>query len=182
MTDSKKLFKNILVDFAEVFFIGLAVFALAWIFLAEPLEVTGDSMTPTLHDKEQIIVEKMSMNFNELKRGDIIVFESKENKNVLLVKRVVGLPGESIMITEDTVFIDGKELFELYIGEDIHTIDEEHQTEIVVPYNEYYVLGDNRENSNDSRSFGTIHKDEVIGRVVLVHYPFSNFRLIGNPE
>lgn len=181
MALQKKLVKNFFADFTEVLIIGVAVFALTWVFLAEPLEVTGDSMEPTLHDKEQILVEKMSMNFDELQRGDIIVFNSPENPKILIVKRIIGVPGDRITIQNEAVYLNGQQLEESYIGNGIKTEAKnalEDGVETSVPYQSYIVLGDNRTNSTDSRDFGPIKKEEIVGKAVMVYYPFSENRML----
>lgn len=180
MSNKETQTKTFIVDFLEVLVIGVAVFALAWIFLAEPLEVTGASMEPTLLNSEQIIVEKLSMNLNDLKRGDIIVFNSPQNPDVLLVKRLIGLPGDKVMISEGSVYLNGEKLEEMYVGAQI-TEGKKKLPEgqlATVPVDTFFLLGDNRENSTDSRDFGPIKQDEVVGKAVVVYYPLSNIRKI----
>ena len=173
--------KNILVDAIELLIIGIAIFALAWIFLAEPLEVTGDSMVPTLSNKEQIIVEKVSMNFGELERGDIVVFNSPENGKDLLVKRLIGRPGDIITIIDGGVYLNEKLIEENYLSDNRATSGKKTIQEnqpIAVPDGKYFVLGDNRLNSTDSRDFGLVDEEEMIGKAVIVYYPVENFRVI----
>lgn len=183
MAIQKNFIKNFFADFTEVLIIGVAVFALAWVFLAEPLEVTGDSMEPTLHNKEQILVEKVSMNFDELQRGDIIVFNSPENPKILVIKRIIGIPGDIVVIEDNAVILNGQQLKELYLKEGTiteakNTLEEGVKTQ--VPFNSYIVLGDNRTNSTDSRDFGPIKEEEIVGKAIMVYYPFSNNRMIKN--
>ena len=180
---SKKFIKSAIIDFTEIFVIGIAVFVLAWLFLAEPLEVAGESMTPTLNNKEQIIAEKLSMNFGELERGDIIVFNSPENKNMLLIKRIVALPGEKFSIKNNEIYINGEKYEETYLKSDENTEGSKsikNGDSITVPQDSYVLLGDNREKSKDSREFGPIKKSEIIGKAVFVFYPLENLRVINN--
>ena len=184
MTQTKKIVKNILADVIEILIIGIAVFALAWIFLAEPLEVTGDSMKPTLQTSEQIIVEKLSMNFGEIESGDIVVFNSPEDPSSLIIKRVIGLPGDKINIRNGKVFVNEEVIEEPYLEENTTTDGKRllpTQT-IKVPYEQYFVLGDNRVNSTDSRDFGTINEDEIVGKAVFVYFPVGNMRKINTVQ
>lgn len=180
MARNENTTKTFIGDFLEILVIGIAVFALAWIFLAEPLEVTGESMEPTLHNSEQIIVEKLSMSLGELQRGDIVVFNSPEEPDILVVKRLIGLPGDKVLIQEGEVYLNGEKLSEIYIGAQI-TQGKNKLPEgklATVPTDTYFVLGDNRSNSTDSRDFGPVKQDEIVGKAVVVYYPFSNFRKI----
>lgn len=181
MEDTSKLIKTIFADFIEILIIGIAVFALGWIFLAEPLEVTGESMEPTLHDKEQIIVEKLSMNFGELERGDIVVFNSPENPDILIIKRLIGLPGDTVMLEDGKVYLNGNMLEETYIRNGTETKGKtklKEGVEAKIPNDTVFVLGDNRTNSTDSREFGPVKTEDVIGRAFMVYYPFDSFRKV----
>lgn len=183
MAIQQKQLKSLFADFTEILIIGVAVFALAWVFLAEPLEVTGESMEPTLHDKEQIIVEKVSMNFEELKRGDIVVFNSPENPKILIIKRIIGLAGDLITIQNNSVYLNNELLEESYLGDGTLTQAKDALVEGIetrVPYKSVVVLGDNRTNSSDSRDFGPIKEEEIIGKAIMVYYPFSEGRMITN--
>lgn len=180
MSDTQKLLKNFIVDATEILIISAAVIALAWVFLVEPLEVSGDSMAPTLHNKEQIVVEKVSMNFSELKHGDIVVFNSPENENMLVIKRLIGLPGDTVTIREGHVYLNNTQLDEPYLDSEITTKGKEiEEAQLVkVPSDAYFVLGDNRDNSMDSRDFGLVKMDKLVGKAVLVYYPFENIRVL----
>ncbi len=183
MATQKNFIKSFFADFTEVLIIGIAVFALAWVFLAEPLEVTGESMEPTLHNKEQILVEKISMNFDELQRGDIIVFNSPENPKVLVIKRIIGIPGDIVTIQRNAVFLNGQQLEETYLEKGMLTEAKDMLAEGVktqVPFKSYIVLGDNRTNSTDSRDFGPIKEEEIVGKAILIYYPFSSNRMLTN--
>lgn len=184
MSASKSNFTNTIIDILEMLFIGAVVFFLVWLFLGELVEVTGDSMTPTLHNKEQVLVEKVTLNFGEIQRGDIIVFESPENRNRYLIKRVIALPNETFEIKEGSVLIDGKRLPEPYITgtvtEGRTTIPND--TPVELGSDTYVFLGDNRKNSSDSREFGPVSKDRILGKAVLVYYPLGNLRIIDHVD
>ena len=124
-------------------------------------------MQPTLQEGNIVIVSKLSYKFGDIKRGDILVFEYDGMKN--LIKRVIGLPGEKIEFKNNTLYIDGIAYKESYL-ENIKTNDYKVEK---VEENHYIVLGDNRENSYDSREIGQISKDDIIGKVVLRLWPFK---------
>ncbi len=130
-------------------------------------QVVGPSMQPTLQEGNVIVISKLNYKLGNVKRGDIIVFEYNGVKN--LVKRVIGLPGEKIEFIDNTLYIDGKAYEEPYL-KNIKTEDYKSGT---IKENHYLVLGDNRENSMDSREIGEINKDDIIGKVVLRLWPFK---------
>ncbi|MFH1648659.1 MAG: signal peptidase I [Patescibacteria group bacterium] len=174
---------NILLDFFEILFIVVAVFVVVYVFVGQLLEVTGDSMLPNFEDKEQIIAEKISVKFKDLERGEIVIFRHPEQRDKLLIKRVIGLPGESFKLDEGYVYINGEKLGEDYIKEKAVTgsgsvIKENVEYEIA--NDSYIFLGDNREKSTDSRDWGAVSKDLIVGRGILVYYPVEKIRLINN--
>ncbi|MDD3183994.1 MAG: signal peptidase I [Anaerostipes sp.] len=138
--------------------------------------VNGESMEPTLRDEDNVIVDKISYRLHKEKRYDVIVFHKPEDEKTYLVKRLIGFPGERILIRDGIVYINGKSL-EKDTSLDGYTIPFDMEKEITVPKNCYFVLGDNRYNSMDSRDhrIGFISKDNVVGKVVFRIYPFSKF-------
>lgn len=153
-----------------------------YFFVGQLLEVTGDSMYPTFHDKEQIIAEKVSIKVKELERGEILIFEHPNEKGRLLIKRLIGLPGETIKIKNGKVYINGKELNEPYLSD---TTTEGQSfikdgLEYKIRENTYVMMGDNRLKSTDSREWGFVDKELIVGRGVVVYYPFNRIRLIKN--
>jgi signal peptidase I len=172
---------DLFLDLLEIAIIGVTVFVLVYIFIGQLLEVTGNSMEPTLHDQEQIIAEKISLKFKPLTRGEIVIFRHPENNERLLIKRVVGLPGERIKIENGFVYINGEVLKEPYLKE--QGVNEGNKNliegvEYHITGNSYVLLGDNRRESSDSRSFGTIREELILGRSLMVYYPFNHIRLI----
>jgi signal peptidase I len=135
--------------------------------------IDGVSMEPGLHDKELILVDKWSYLFHQPARGDVIVFTAPPVPTQDYIKRIIGLPGDVITIQNTTVFVNGKQLKEVYV-------DERHQgnpyppvMNRVVPPDAYFVLGDNRGGSSDSRDWGCVPKKNVIGRAALVYWPLG---------
>jgi signal peptidase I len=173
---TSKIFSFFL-DLIEVTFIGVAVFVVVYLFIGQPLEITGTSMEPTLDNGEMIIAEKMTSRLDKLERGDIVVFKQPENPNIFVIKRIVGLPGESITLTKQAVFVNGSELQEDYVK--THQILPTEQEEIIeVPADSYFLMGDNRANSTDSRKWGPITQENIVGKAVLVFSPISKARVI----
>lgn len=154
----KDSFKYILIAIIVIFL---------FLYVVSFQQVVGPSMQPTLQEGNIVIVSKLSYKFGDIKRGDILVFEYDGMKN--LIKRVIGLPGEKIEFKNNTLYIDGIAYKESYL-ENIKTNDYKVEK---VEENHYIVLGDNRENSYDSREIGQISKDDIIGKVVLRLWPFK---------
>lgn len=158
----------------------LVVLCLTWLvihFVGQRTEVEGSSMETTLSDGDNLIVDKISYRFRDPERFDIIVFPPANKENTFFIKRIIGLPGETIQIDEQgNIFIDGEKLVESY-GREI--IDPDHiglaAEPIVLGDDEYFVMGDNRNNSTDSRypSVGNIHRDEIIGRAWVRIWPLA---------
>lgn len=146
-------------------------------FVAHHTQVEGSSMEESLHDGDEIIVEKISYYFGDPERYDIIVFPFSED--VYYIKRVIGLPGETIQIKNGKVYIDGVQLWEQYGNEDIEDAGLAKE-EIVLGKDEYFVLGDNRNSSVDSRKseVGVVKKKNIVGKAWLRFYPFSDFGFI----
>lgn len=143
--------------------------------------VSGSSMLNTLHDDESILVEKVSYRFTDPDRFDIIVFYpyGRDDPEDYYVKRIIGLPGETIQIIEDKIYINGEVLEENY-GKDPITDEGVASEAITLADDEFFVLGDNREISEDSRIFGPVKRENIAGHAVFRIYPFSKFGPLTN--
>jgi len=142
------------------------------IFIFEPYIVPTPSMEPTLMVGDRVIVNKLAYKINSIKRGDIVVFHSPLKKD--LVKRVIAIEGDSITLTEEgDIYINGEKIVELYLPEKSN-ISYKNQT-LVVGEDEVFVMGDNRNNSLDSRYFGPIPEDKVFGNVLFIYWPPSQW-------
>ena len=169
-----------------VVYVGIAVIITYIIlnFIGQRTVVEGNSMWPTLNDGESLIVDKLTYRFQDPKRFDIIVFPYRENNGdeVFYIKRIIGLPGESIQIKDNQIFIDGKVLEEEY-GYGQYTEGGYAEKTLYMGIDEYFVIGDNRSISKDSRylndlgqpEVGCIHRDEILGRAVFRIWPMSEF-------
>ena len=135
------------------------------------VRVDGFSMRPTLEDGEFVLVNRMSYRFGEIKRGDIIVFHFPMNPREDLIKRVIGLPGDQIVIQDRQVYVNGSLLEEPYIA-----MEPDYNGEWQVQEGMLFVLGDNRDHSGDSRLFGPIDKGLIIARAFAVYWPIGRWR------
>ncbi len=137
-------------------------------FIAQPFRVQGASMTPNFFSGDYVLVDKVSYYFRSLNRGEVIVFENPENESEYFIKRVVGLPGEGIIISGGEVYINGKLLKEGYLPQEQSSSGE---ADFILGEDEYFVMGDNRLQSRDSRSWGPLKRDEVVGLVRVRFWP-----------
>ena len=151
---------------------ALALAFIVHLFLAQATVVYGQSMEPNLSQHQRLIVDKLSYRFHPPDRNDIVVL-GLPTMDEMLVKRIVGLPGETVEIHEGIVYVNGEPLPEPF-PHDVTPYDME---SITLPPLYYFVLGDNRSNSNDSRSFGPVHREDILGRVWLRYWPLDQLLL-----
>ena len=151
----------------------LAIMVLFFIilFLYQPVKVEGGSMEPGLEDQERIFINKLVYRFESIERGDIVVFRYPRDTRKSFIKRVIGLPGDRIRILSGRVYVNGVPLPEPYVPEDYQ--DARSYAETVVPANAYFVLGDHRNSSNDSREFGPIMRGYIYGKAVFGYWPME---------
>lgn len=162
--------------------IVLVMTYLVIVYVGQRTEVSGSSMEPTLSDHDNLIVDKITYRFKDPERFDIIVFPFQYQENTYYIKRIIGLPGETVQIdAEGVIYINGEVLYESYgreiINEDKIGLAAE---PITLGPDEYFVLGDNRNHSSDSRipEVGNIKRDQIIGRAWLRIWPFEGFGII----
>lgn len=137
-------------------------------FIITPIRVNGDSMNNTLYDKDIMILDKISYRFSEIERFDIVVIK---RNGEYLIKRVIGIPGETVKYDSNRLYIN-----DVYIEENFaHKITDDYVLDEKIPDNYYFVLGDNRQDSLDSRIIGLISEDEIIGKTSLILFPFNRF-------
>ena len=163
--------------FSLAFAVVLALVINTYVFARST--VSGTSMLPTLVDKDSILVEKLSLLTKSIKRGQIIIFNSENATKDIYVKRVIGIEGDTVELKKGKVYLNGTELKEPYLKENTQTNSgsflEENQ-KITVPKGSVFVLGDNREVSNDSRFLGFIGTKEIDGHVIFRAYPFNTIK------
>lgn len=139
------------------------------------VRVENVSMKPTLLPDERLLVNKLAYRFGEVKRGDIIVFHFPANPSEDYIKRVIGLPGDLVQIRENKVYVNGKELSEDYIAAPVM-----YDGEWVVPPDSLFVLGDNRNQSSDSHSWGFVPMKNVIGKALVVYWPLDKVKFLAH--
>ena len=143
------------------------------LFLYQPVKVEGTSMMPGLVDQERIFINKFVYRFGiaDISRGDTVVFWFPQDISKSYIKRVIGVPGDRVEVVEGTVYVNGKALTEPYVPEEYrdHTSAREH----VLGPDEYFVLGDHRSSSNDSRVWGTVPRHDIYGKAVFVYWPLD---------
>lgn len=176
-TQHKGFFDNLgsdFIEFIEAFVVILAIFIVIYWQVARPHKVSGNSMFPTFHNNDYIITEDVSYKFAVPKKGDVIVFHNPKNEADDFIKRVMALPGDTIQIQNNTVFVNGQPVNEYYLKPDVITYPGQYLTEgkiVKVQPGEYFAFGDNREHSSDSREWGPIPKKELIGKAFFRYWP-----------
>lgn len=142
------------------------------------IRVDGQSMEPSFHSGNFVIVNRLAYRFGDYHRGDVIVFPSPNSDGEDLIKRVIGLPGERIRISNGQVFVNDRLLSEPYIL----SAPSGDRREITLSQNSLYVMGDNRNNSSDSRTWGPLDIEKVLGKAIFVYWPFPDFGLLQQIE
>lgn len=153
-------------EIVQTAIVSLGIFFFVYVFLVQPHRVKGESMLPTYKDGELLLVEKISYRVYKPSRGDVVVFRAPGDANVDFIKRIVGLPGDTVEVAGGSIYINEKKLTEPY---------ESHGTqgniELTLGSDEYFVLGDNRGGSTDSRVFGPVKKSAIEGKAWFVYWP-----------
>ncbi len=151
--------------------IALLVSLFFIVFLYQPVRVEGTSMVPMLQDQDRLFINKVAYRVGDIHRGDVIVFHYPRDTEKSYIKRVIGLPGDHIRIEHGRVFVNDQPLQEAYVP--ARYADERSEPELGVPGNAYYVMGDHRSISSDSRDFGTVERRFIYGRAAFVYWPMS---------
>lgn len=156
-------------------FVAAVAAVLIVVFVVQPVKVEGTSMAPRLADQERIFVNKLSYRFSNIERGDIVVFWYPRNPDKSFIKRVIGVPGETVEIKQGVVYVDGRRLEEPYLRPEYR--DHDYHT-AKVPEAQYFVLGDRRNSSNDSRNWGCVPRRNIFGKAVFRYWPVSKAGVI----
>jgi signal peptidase I len=158
--------------------IGLALVII--VFLYQPVKVEGTSMAPLLSDQERIFINKFVYRFENINRGDVVVFWYPLDRSKSFIKRVIALPGETVEIRRGTVFVNGKEIMEPYVPPQYADVSDYGPT--TLPRGSYFVMGDHRISSNDSRVFGPVSSQYIYGRAVFAYWPVDHFGSLSTTE
>ena len=163
-------------EIIKITLVALAIIVPVRYFLIKPFYVNGASMEPTYHNKEYLIINEISYRFDDPKRGEVVVFHYPRDEKQFFIKRVIGLPGERVVVRDNNVtvftnlFPEGITIKEPYLLPHTNTPGE---VDITLGNNEYFVLGDNRTASLDSRRFGAVNKSEIVGKTWFRGWPFD---------
>lgn len=172
-------------DFLQGIVVVLAIMVMIYLFIMSPQEINGASMEPNFHNGEYILTNKVVYKMKEPTRGDVVIFKSPRNKEVDYIKRIIGLPGDTVGLKNNKLYVNGQPVEEPYLAPDVTIFGGSYLQEgqeITVPEGLYFVAGDNRPHSSDSREFGPISKDDIIGQAFLRYWPFSLFGFIPHPS
>ena len=170
-------------EMVRVAIISLIIILPVRYFLIQPFYVKGASMEPNFYDHEYLIIDEISYRFDVPNRGDIAVFKYPKDTKQYFIKRVIGLPGDKVKIQDNTVYINGNKLDESYLPPGTETIlPLRGYGDVTLTDDEYFLLGDNRGQSLDSRIFGPVKKDLIVGRTWIRGWPFSRVTVFSTPE
>lgn len=177
----KKIY-YILFDLIQTLVIAGAIFVVVYAFLFRPYQVNGHSMDPTFENGEYVLTNLISLTFEDLKRGDVIVFNAPVDKDKDYIKRIIGIPGDRVRVSEGKVYVNGKLLDQLsFLSSSVRTNGGSflgEGDEVIVPQGQYFTMGDNREFSSDSREWGFVTRQEIIGKSYFVYWPPNHMRLV----
>ena len=156
--------------------VSIVVSTFIIIFLYQPVRVEGTSMLPVLEDQDRLFINKMAYRVGEIHHGDVVVFLYPHDHTKSYIKRVIALPGEEVRIDHGRVFVNGKPIKEKYVPP--MYADDRSQPEMQVPANEYFVMGDHRSISSDSRDFGPVERDLIYGKAAFVYWPMDQLGVV----
>ena len=151
--------------------VSVVVSAFIIIFLYQPVRVEGTSMLPVLEDQDRLFINKLAYRVGEIHRGDVVVFLYPHDREKSYIKRVIALPGDTLRIDHGLVYVNGKRVEEAYVPKRFE--DDRSQPEMTVPQHEYFVMGDHRSISSDSRDFGPVERELIYGKAAFVYWPMD---------
>jgi len=158
--------------------LSVVIAVLVILFLYQPVKVEGTSMMPSLVDQDRIFINKFIYRFGigEIHRGDMVVFHYPGDPSKSYIKRVIALPGDEVSIEGGTVYLNGKKIDEPYVPEEFR--DRLSLGAVKVPDGSFFVMGDHRSSSNDSRAWGPVHRNFIYGKAVFLYWPFEKMGLL----
>lgn len=156
--------------------ISVVIAAFIIVFLYQPVRVEGTSMLPMLEDQDRLFINKIAYRVGDIHQGDVVVFEYPRDHSKSYIKRVIALPGDRLRIDHGTVFVNGLRLPEPYVPS--RYADDRSEAETVLPPHEYFLMGDHRSISSDSREFGPVDRDLIYGKAVFVYWPVEQVGVV----
>lgn len=168
-------------EIAQVLVLAFSIFLFVYLLIMQPHKIQGDSMEPNFHENEYLLTDKLSYRFGEPERGDVIVFKAPPNYRDEYIKRIMAVPGDKVEIINNQLFVNEQAVNDSFLPEGTVTSPGQFLTEdksVIVPENSYFVMGDNRSHSLDSRSFGFVPREKITGRAWFVYWPPQDFGVI----
>lgn len=184
MSHFLKKIVGLLYEMVEVFVVSASIFVVVYLFLMQPHQVKGSSMFPTFKDGEYVLSDKVTYRTRDPQYGDVIVFKAPTNENFDFIKRVIAVPGDRVMISAGKFFVNGNSLDETYLPSDYTTRAGQflHEgAEYEIPVGSVFAVGDNRDHSSDSRDWGPVPYQNIIGRAFFRYWPQNQIGVIVNP-
>src|SRR5258708_20555863 len=174
-----------LIDTIQSILIAASIFLVIYLFFFRPFQVTGESMFPNFKDKEYVLTNLITLRFGHAVRGDVVVFKAPPSPDKDFIKRIIGVPGDTVMVQNGDVFLNGEKLDQsAFLQQDVKTSSGSFLDEgksITVPDGNYFVMGDNRPYSSDSREWGFVPEKNIIGKSFFAYFPLNMAGFIGNP-
>jgi len=167
---------RVLNTWARDLFFSAVVLCFLFLFLYQPVKVEGGSMEPGLEDQERIFINKLVYRIERIEPGDIIVFRYPRDPRKSFIKRVIALPGDHVRISNGRLYVNGERILEPYVPTEYQ--DSRSYPEIEVPEDNYFVLGDHRSMSNDSREFGSVPRSFIYGKAVFGYWPMEKLGVV----
>lgn len=173
-------------DIMETIVISLSIFLVVYLFLLQPHQVNGQSMVPNFQDGDYVLTDKISYRLNTPRRGDVVVFHAPESAQCAkgtgcdFIKRILALPGETVAVYDSHIFVNNQPLAEPYLPAGFQTLPGGYTQNgpVTLGPDEYFVVGDNRPHSSDSRAWGPIHASDIVGKAFFRYWPFSEAGVI----
>ena len=187
MKEFIKKLGSFFLDIIQVIVLALSIFVISYLFLFQPHQVRGNSMYANFYDQEFLLTDKISYRFGEPQRGDVVIFKAPPSEPCAeteceYIKRIIGLPGETVEIREGKVIISNENGSQVLNESDyLSGIPTPGEIQVTLGENEYFVLGDNRPASSDSRRWGSVPRDDIIGRVFIRAWPLVALAKFGAP-
>ena len=173
--------ENFMQEIVKFSLIALLVVLPIRLYVAQPFIVRGASMDPTFHTGDYVIIDQITYRFEDPKRGDVIIFQHPDTPSIYLIKRIVGLPGETVEIAGKQITVRNKTTGESKVLDQSYLADEKLSNEFLPPTTlekgEYFVMGDNRKQSSDSRVWGVLPRESIAGRAFIRLFPFNQVGL-----